>query len=305
MTGDVSVTRILCPIDFSGTSLHAIEQAVAIARWYGARLTVLHAYSPVFMPVPMLPPPEGRVAGPELERVRHDTAAFVDSAAAGVDVDVIVEVGHAAERILDRAAALSADVIVMGTHGAGGFEHLILGSITEKVLRKATCPVLTVPPRAQVTSRLPFRRIVCAVDFSDWSSAALALAASIAHESGAGLDLVHVIEWPWDEPPPPTLSELPPAQAAALCEFRRYLVSSATKRLESLAAEVAGDGSIPAVHVTHGKPYVQVLRVAADLGADLIVLGVHGRNPIDLTVFGSTANQVVRRATCPVLTLRR
>lgn len=305
MSGDVRIGRVLCPVDFSETSRHAIEQAAAIAGWYRAQLTVLHVYRPVFMPVPMLPAPADRVADSELERVRHETRAFLGAApVVGVDVDVTVDVGHAAAQILDRAAALPADLIVMGTHGAGGFEHLMLGSVTEKVLRKATCPVLTVPPRAQVTSRLPFKRIVCAVDFSEWSSAALVLAASLAQESGASLDLVHVLEWPWAEPPPPLFSELPPEQAAALSEFRRYLVTGATNRLESVASEVAGDRSA-VVHVVHGKPYVELLRMAADLGADLIVLGVHGRNPFDLAVFGSTTNQIVRRATCPVLTLRR
>jgi len=305
MTGDVRISRVLCPIDFSETSRHAIEQAAAIAGWYRAQLTVLHVYSPVFMPVPMLPAPGDRVADSELERVRGEARAFLDaSPSAGVDVDLTLAVGSAAAQILDRAAALPADLIVMGTHGASGFEHAMLGSVTEKVLRRATCPVLTVPPRAHVTSRLPFRRIVCAVDFSEWSSAALVLAASVAQESGASLALVHVLEWPWDEPPPPVFSAWP-EHAAALSEFRRYLVTSATNRLESIASEVADDRSVATVHVAHGKPYVQLLRVAADLDADLIVLGVHGRNPIDLAVFGSTTNQVVRRATCPVLTLRR
>jgi len=305
MTGDVRISRILCPVDFSETSRHALDQAAAIAGWYRAQLTVLHVYTPMFMPAPTLPMPGARVAGSELERVREDVRTFVDaSTGGGGDADEVVDVGRASARILERAVTLPADLIVMGTHGAGGFEHLILGSVTERVLRKAGCPVLTVPPRAQATSALPFRRVVCAVDFSESSSAALVLAASVAHESGATLDLVHVLEWPWDEPPPPVFTELPSEQAAALTEFRRYLVTSATKRLESLAVELAGDRRAT-VRVAHGKPYVQLLRVAADLGADLIVLGVHGRNPVDLAVFGSTTNQVVRRATCPVLTLRR
>ena len=304
MSGDVRIGRILCPIDFSETSRHAIEQATAIAGWYRAQLIVLHVYSPLFMPVPMLPAPGDRVADSELERVRGEARAFLDaSPGAGVDLDLILDVGSAAAQILHQSATLPADLIVIGTHGAGGFEHLVLGSVTEKVLRKASCPVLTVPPRAQLTSRVPFKRIVCAVDFSEWSSAALALAASLAQESGASLDLVHVLEWPWAEPPPPLFSELPPQQAAALSEFRRYLVTGATNRLESMASEVTDQSAL--VHVVHGKPYVELLRMAADLGADLIVLGVHGRNPIDLALFGSTTNQIVRRATCPVLTLRR
>ena len=110
----------------------------------------------------------------------------------------------------------AADLIVMGTHGRGGFQHLVLGSVTERVLRRAVCPVLTVPPRAQSTSRLTFRRLLCAIDFSESSMAALRFALSLAQESEARLTMLHVLEWPWEEPPPPRLEELPVEQAAAL-----------------------------------------------------------------------------------------
>ena len=300
------ITRILCPVDFSETSRRAIEQAAAIAGWYGARLTALHVYVPSFAPIPGLPELTDRVSERELQRVRDETTAFCDVARTlGTPVDVAVEVGHAAVQILECAGALSADLIVMGTHGASGFEHLVLGSVTEKVLRKAICPVLTVPPCGQATSRFPFTRVLCAVDFSDWSFAALDLAASLAQESGAALDLVHVLEWPWPEPPPPSFAELPQEQAAALVEFRRYLVTTASSRLESLASDRIGHRCAVTIRVLHGKPYVQILRTAVDVQSDLIVLGVHGRNPLDLTLFGSTTNQIVRRANCPVLTLRR
>lgn len=302
----MNISRVLCPVDFSETSSQAVEQAVAIAGWYRARLTAVHVYSPIFMPVPGLPPPADRVTDSALHRVHDETTKFVEAAqAAGVGVDVAIDVGQPAAEILERARSLPADLIVMGTHGASGVERLVLGSVTEKVLRKATCPVLTIPPRTHATSRFPFRRILCAIDFSEWSCAALDLASSLAQQSGAALDLLHVVEWPWEEPPPPVFEVLPPAQAASLIEFRRYLVKTATSRLESLVSDAVCDRCAVTAHVAHGKPYVQVLHMAAEIGADLIVLGVHGRNPIDLTVFGSTTNQVVRRATCPVLTLRR
>jgi nucleotide-binding universal stress UspA family protein len=298
--------HILCPIDFSDASTHALEQAAAVARWYKARLTAVHVYVPLFMPIPALPVPMDRVPDTERERARLEAVTFVQRTLDGrTDVDVVVDVGQPAAAILARAAALPADLIVLGTHGSSGFERLVLGSVTEKVLRKAACPVLTVPPRSHATSRFPFQRILCAVDFSDWSSAAVELASSLAEQSGAALTLFHVIEWPWREPPPPELSELPAAQAAALAEFRRYLVKTATAGLESLVADAVRERCTVRADVRHGKPYAEILRAAAEDGADLVVLGVHGRNPIDLTVFGSTTNHVVRRATCPVLTLRR
>ena len=299
------IKRILCAIDLSPTSLHALEQATAIAGWYQASLTALHVYEPTFMPVPGLPSPEDRVPDTEMARVLGEVTARCQTVAAGagVAVDVLIDVGRPAACILDRAATLPADLIVMGTHGAGGFEHLLLGSVAEKVLRKAGCAVLTVPPHANRTSTLPFRRLLCAVDFSATSLRALEFARSMAQESGAALTAVSVVEWPWPEPPPPTFAELPAEQAAALADYRRYAETSAMQRLTALAGDSAHHVVALDARISHGKSHVEILRTAADIGADLIVLGVHGRNPIDLRVFGSTTNHVVRQATCPVLTL--
>jgi nucleotide-binding universal stress UspA family protein len=196
---------------------------------------------------------------------------------------------------------VQADIIVMGTHGAGGFEHLLIGSVAEKVLRKAPCAVLTVPPRAHSTSQLPFQRLLCAVDFSEASLAAARFACATGKETGAALTLVHVVEWPWHEPPSPGPQDMPPQQAAALAEYRRYVQSTATTRLAALGRDY---DCVSQPLVVHGKSYVELLRVAEEQRADLIVLGVHGRNPLDMMLLGSTTNHVVRRATCPVLTVR-
>jgi nucleotide-binding universal stress UspA family protein len=295
------IKRILCPLDFSEPSQHAVEHAVALGRWYKAAVSALYVYSPPFVPIPGLPHPTHRVSDEEVARVR--TEALKCFAAAGErEVTVLVDVGEPAPQIVDCARRLSADLVVMGTHGAGGFEHLMLGSVAEKVLRKSSVPVMTVPPRAYATSRLPFKTLLCAIDFSDSSLAGLTLAASLARESDAAITLLHVIEWPWQEPPAPSWNELPPAQAAALTEYRRYLEQGAVHRLDALAADGAARCTS---RVAHGKAYEVILRTAQELRADLIVMGVHGRSAADLAMFGSTTNQIVRRASCPVLTLRR
>ena len=214
----MTIHRILCPTDFSETSDHALQQAAALARWYGARLTVLHVRLTV-TPHPDMP--EGGPVAPWLEadtealRART-TAACQAIIAAGTAVDVAVLRGEPVQLILDMADSLPADLIVMGTHGTSGFRRLLLGSVTEKVLRRATCPVLTVPPRAQTTVAQPFTSVICGVDFSDCSTKAVKFAASVATQSGAALTLVHVLEWPWHEPPVPTMEGVPPEQARAL-----------------------------------------------------------------------------------------
>lgn len=304
----MNLQRILCPVDFSDASAHAIDQAVVIAGWYNARITALHVASPMALSVPGFGMSVGGEAldDEEKERLRKETVNHCEAAtAAGIGLDVAIEMGQPASFILERANSLPADMIVMGTHGTSGFAHLVLGSVTEKVLRKATCPVVTVPPRAQSTSRLPFKRLLCAVDFSDSSLAALEYGVSLARESDAGLTILHVLEWPWEEPPPPQMEELPSAQRFALAEYRRYCEKSATSRLESLVPDRVQASRPPVTRLRNGKPYVQILDVAAEESSDLIIIGVRGRNPLDLSLFGSTANQVVRRATCPVLTLRR
>jgi nucleotide-binding universal stress UspA family protein len=298
----MKISRILCPVDFSDASDHAIDQAVAFAKWQGARITALHVYQPMFMPVPGLPAPAERVEDAEIERSRQQLAdRFAPAATADVPVEYLVETGQPADIIAAQAQSLPADVIVMGTHGSSGFRHLLLGSVAEHVLRKAACPVLTVPPRTHATSMLPLRHVLCAVDFSEWSLKGLAFARALAAEAHARLTMLHVIEWPWEEPPAPVFADLPGEQARALFEYRRYVESTASSRLCALAGDAQGITSA----IRHGKSHAAILQLAAEEQSDLIVMGVHSRNALDLTLFGSTTNHVVRSATCPVLTLRK
>lgn len=295
--------HILCPVDFSEASDRAIQYAIALARIHHADITALHVYPSPFVP-PDTPVLEALSRDDDMRRLETEAAAlFADATTRGLRVDVIVEHGQAARDILTHAAALPADVIVMGTHGAGGFEHLMLGSVAEKVVRKATCPVFTVPPQAQFDAEAPFKKLVCAVDFSEWSLAALEEACAIAEESRGSVTAVHVIEWPWSEASP-DLEGIPAPQAAALVEYRRYQETMARSRLDTVVGEVCRNRCHVDMRVVHGKPYTEVLCAAEREHADLVVVGVHGRNPLDVFFFGSTTHQVVRRAPCPVLTLR-
>jgi nucleotide-binding universal stress UspA family protein len=297
----INITRILVPLDFSDASQHAIEHAVAIAGWYNARLIAVHVQNPlavsprydlVSAPAGVyLPPP------PDLEDVERQVLGCLDGAKRiGIATEARVLRGLAADKILECATAEEVDLIVMGTHGATGFDHLVLGSTTEKVLRKALCPVLTIPPRAHATSTLPYERVLCAVDFSEPSRAALELALSLTHEAGASLTLLHVIEWPSEDEPIALRSFNVP-------EYTHYHEEAARAQLAALLPDPPGQWRATTT-IGHGKPYREILRVADEDRADIIVMGVQGRNALEIMLFGSTTNQVVRRASCPVLTLR-
>lgn len=303
----MTLTRLLCPIDFSEASTHALEQAAALARPAKARLFVLAVLPSISPFVEQMTAEATAVEGgaaDDLRRWRELAEAqcrpFVD---AGLDVSLEVVEAHPVEAILDRASTLGVNLVVMGTHGASGFRRLVLGSVTEKVLRRAAVPVLTVPPRAHDTEAAVFGRVLVAVDFSPCSLKAVDAAAAMARDAGGQLTLLHVVEWPWHDEAASRPEGVPEAQAQALADYRRYLEQGAAERLQAVADGLP-QGTRVATAVRFGKPYVETLDTAAAINADLIVLGVRGRGAFDMGFFGSTTNHVVRAAGCPVLTVR-
>jgi nucleotide-binding universal stress UspA family protein len=299
----IEIRRILCPLDSSEASRHALVHAIALAKWYGSHIVGLYVVHPPIVP----PPPIFTVAafvddvppGAPNDRAREqDLRAWLEPARqAGIGTDVILDHGNPAARIVARAISESADLIVMGTHGLGGFDRFMLGSVAEKVLRKATTPVMTVPPASATSAKVPYTRLLCPIDFSESSLAALRFAFSLAKEADASLTLLRAFEWPPDD-------ELL-ADRFNVAAFRGALEEDARARLEALVTDDVRVWCKPTTRVVHGKPYRQILEAAEREGTDLIVMGVRGRNPVDLALFGSTANHVVRRAPCPVLTLRQ
>lgn len=298
----LTIERILCPIDFSDYSRHAIDRALWLAGSYSGSITALHVVTHVVPPrppdLPVLYPPI--VITPEdLEQFRAHTREFVAQQSAGVPVDVIVVTGNVASEIVQVAAELPADIIVIGTHGRSGFERLMLGSVTERILRRAPCPVLTVPRRRgpdRVYAKRLFTRILCPTDFSASSLHALSYAASFAEQANADLTVMHVLEGvPTFEPVGIDVSSEQDYRVLAQARGRERLheVLAGRTDLHRTVSEV----------VTSGKPYVEILRVAAEQQSDVIVMGVHG-GPAGVPAFGSTVNHVVRQATCPVLSLR-
>ena len=193
-------SRILCPIDFSEYSRQAISRAVALAGEYSGTITALHVVTQAVPPrppdLPVLYPPI--VFTPDdLEQFRTHTRQFVEQQNDGAPIDVIVAVGNTATEIVRVAEELPADMIVIGTHGRSGFDRLMLGSVTERILRRVRCPVLTVPRRHGsdwVYPKRLFTRILCATDFSASSRKALSFADSIAERANAELTVIHVVE---------------------------------------------------------------------------------------------------------------
>ena len=291
----IRITHVLCPVDFSGISEHAMDHAAAIALWYEARLTLLY----VFASLPTLDLPPLVLEDADREQRLTTMRAMAKRVPPAVPVDLRVEQAeYVHDGILDQLAVTHADLLVVGTHGRAGFQRLFLGSVTEKVIRKAACPTLVVPPRAaDVPPDAPvqFRRILCAIDFSDSSLAAFSYALNLAEESDAHLTLLHVIETP------PELRETPSAADFDIDRLHAAAEAEARTRLRRLVPDEARDYCSVQTAVVEGRAYRRVLEQAAAENADLIVMGIRGRGALDLLVFGSTTHHLIRAAACPVL----
>jgi nucleotide-binding universal stress UspA family protein len=297
----IEFKRILCPVDFSDSSTRALAHAAALARWYGAQLTVLHVV-PTFDPMQVhaeLGVPVQIVNPMTREEVVGGMRPFLERAGVSSSAHLIAEAGEPRTTIVDQALTTRADLIVIGTHGRRGFKRLLLGSVAETVLHEAPCPVLTVSPHAEAATSdvVTFKRILCPIDFSPSALQALGFALDLARQAGGLVTLLHVVEWlPEDEPRASAHFNVP--------EVRGHMVDDARQRLRSLVAEESRAWCEIDDVIVSGRAHREILRAAQTRSVDLIVMGSQGRGGVGLVLFGSTTQQVVRSAACPVLTVR-
>lgn len=300
----ISIERILCPVDFSETSRRALAYAAALARHYDARVTVLHAFAA--QPVVTLPAggldgaPAVWIEPPNRDAAVAATRRLAEEAGGKGRLDVEVQdAPNAATEIVAQAHARNADLIVMGSHGRTGLGRLVLGSVADKVLRHARPPVLIVPPHAgegtAPAPAVPIRRVVCPIDFSDSSIRALEYAFRLVEETDGTLTLLHVMEVP-PEIPDAVDVRTEQQRAADRAEFLRRLRAA-------VPADARAYCTID-TRVEDGTAWKEIVKVAGEQQANLIVMGVHGRSVVDQLMFGSTTHSVLHHATCPVLTVR-
>jgi nucleotide-binding universal stress UspA family protein len=284
--------HILCAIDLSDSSSRVIAYAAAVTSWFDARLTILHVVPTSESVLASLPLQPDEL----IEQMRRLGAGLHVTHA---DFAYTVEAGDPAVTIIDQAVGRGADLVAIGTHGRRGFDRLLLGSVAERVLRKAPCPILTVPPHAAEppSGPPPFQRILCPIDFSARSLQAFGFALALARRAGGMLTLLHAIEWLAEEEEPRTHT------AFEVSEYLRHLVEQARGRLDSLlAAETTAGCEVEPVVVV-ARAYKATLETASERQADLIVMGAQGRGAVGLALFGSTTQHVLRGAECPVLTV--
>jgi len=298
----MTIERILLATDGSQWAEDAEAYATCLAASWNATLTA--------MTVLEFPPglnPDYAVNRLYLEELmKQATTCLAElkarAANRGLSIHTRIASGIPSEELLAAAQAEDSDVIVVGTKGKTGLEHVLLGSTAERVIRTAPCPVLAVRSHTRgqggggtdPCEGISLGRILVPLDFSDCSLDALEYAVLIARQAGASVRLLHVLE--------PVCYGLDFTLPHLTKSGRQR--EQMDKRLAELATAISDSGVTTDVQLRGGLPPDSILDTARAVPADLIVMGTHGRRGLSHVVSGSVAEAVLRRAVCPVLTVR-
>ena len=282
MNGD-GFERVLIPTDGSDTAAAAVDHGLSLAAAYGASVVFLFVADVYAMSTV-----------PESREAREQGQAVVDSLVdraedEGVAAEGSIRTGFPHEEILDETAAAGADLVVLSSHGRTGLGRYLLGSVTEKVVRLSDVPVLTVHAGDVEAT---YDRVLAPTDGSDTAARAVGAAVGVAREFDAALDVLSVVETTG-------------VGFDVRSEQYRTQYEEAATRIVDEAVERGRAAGVESVEgaVRFGTPHEEILAYAEEAGADLVVMGTHGRTGLDRYLLGSVAERTLRLADVPVLTV--
>lgn len=289
------IKKVLITTDFSEAAHHAMPHAIEFARRYGAELTVLHVrtlYSddPANLEYQFLDEESyGKSLQSNLEEASQPIGKSVR-----FNTSIVRNISPAAG-IVEYSQENGIDLIVMGTHGRSALGHFFLGSVAEKVVRHADCPVLTVGKKDDYIDRPAHQRILSAFDFSEHSIQAARNALDISRKFGAQLVVFYALE-----------QEVHPAFFATWKLSVEHHMDEITSNVKKALTEALGEKALKGVEIEvrigNDRSDREIRRYCREKDVDLIIMGTHGLSGLDRALLGSTTERVVRIAPCPVLT---
>lgn len=303
----MTLQHLLVPTDFSTHADVALSHALSLASRFGATLHLLHVVND---------PGAGWYglgnAEVQIDRLRSEAEAEARErlqglARASEEAEVrttVVQRVHldVADAIAEYVDGHGIDLVAMGTHGRQGLGRLVLGSVANALIRRASCPVMTVRDRDededQAAAPVAYETLLAPIDFSEHSRRALRAAKEIAHPYGAARHLLFVAE----KRVLPTFSDtgLP---GVGVVEMDPEIVENAADALNAFDDKIDGPAGRRVCHVVEGDVAGNIVDFADANNVDLIVMATRGLTGVDRFVLGSNTERVVRTAPCPVLTV--
>lgn len=302
----MTARRVLVPTDFSENADLALAHAVHLADRFGASLHLLHVVGELNAAWNGLAETEDRSA--ELEaRIQSEVEERVqrmasDHSSVGVQTEVVQQPNvNVVDTVLEYVDGHDIDFVVMGTRGRRGIGRLMLGSVANRAIRQAPCPVMTVraeTEKAVNASHMNYQDILVPIDFSEYSRKALRLSKDVAARHGAHLQLMFIAE----KRVVPTFSDtgLP---GVSVVEMDPDIVENAQDALREVDEHVGGPSVESTYHVQEGEVAQEIVDFAETNETDLVVMATRGQTGITRFVLGSNTERVVRAAPCPVLTV--
>lgn len=282
---------ILYPLSFSSSGRSALAQALEIARWYEAEVHLLQVRGRRTALTPVATPLAEAHVEPRLAQLLESVNP------GGTRISVVELAGDPVAAVSAYANRTAADLIVAAKHGRPYGAYWRPGAYATDLARTVSCPILAVPETQRTGSeiKVPFVEILVPMDFSMASEAAMHHALVLAQQSAGRITLLHVLEgYPYE-------TVYSGARAMRLIEDYDARVAKTSRALRRRVPPDAYNWCEVETTVVSGVPHRSILATAAEIEADLIVMGLPDRGAIDRVVMGSTTMPVLRRANCPVL----
>ncbi|MFT5702295.1 MAG: nucleotide-binding universal stress UspA family protein [Desulforhopalus sp.] len=318
--------QIMCAVDFSESTRQILAYSVALCKEFHAKLFLVHIVDD--MTTSSI---DSEIAiGNEILQKRHISKAqeslefLVKNMT--IEYEIVIDCGNAANTISQLALKKHVDMVITASHGKSGFERLLIGSVTEKLIKIIHCPLLVIRTKghdfiSQDSPKMKLKKILVGCDFSADSKLAFDYGLSLAQEFQADLFLAHVIK-PTEHitlNPSDYINVLPGNYHVwgtadyfeiqqKVTEENREKMNTLHRRLEKqlhlMVPEECQAWCTPHATLLTGEPYRELLKYAKEYGIDMIVLGTRGHTLWEKLMVGSTTERVLREAPCPVLTVR-
>lgn len=296
----INFNKILCTTDLSELSKISLSAGVALAKEFNAKLYVCHIIDLTIQAA------YGDVVLAPLELQNQTTDYAIDHISSfigdqDIDWEALITTGHPSDEISKFVSDHSIDLTVVATHGRSGLKRLVLGSVTERLMRILPCPLLIVRSLEDDDTAiqhfgLSFKKILVGCDFSPYSDLAFQYALSLAQEFESEVHLVHVVETPAYK----GMMKFSVGQGE---DFERALHTQIKEKLSNMIPKECVAWCEPKMILLTGHPYEEIIKHSLLNHVDLIVLGIRGRNLIEALFTGSTTDRVLRQSPCPVLSV--
>lgn len=301
--------KIVVPLDGSELAEGVLPHVAEVIRGRKGRVYLLSA-SPLARrasPAAVDMQPASATMPEDLQGARRELVEYLRTVAkrlepAAADVWIGVRFGRPADEILAFADKVEADLIAMSTHGRSGISRWVFGSVADRLLRGATCPVLLVRAKP-AQPRTPYQNILLPLDGSELAEQVIPYVKALIRPNHTRISLVSVLTTGLGDRTVTLLTSYPPGMQLATTALR-HAEAQLQAYLRSVAAVLRDQGAIVRITIRQGSPADEILACAAEVEADLISMTTHGLSGASRWVYGSVAGKVLQGAHSPVLLVR-